>query len=204
MAKPLVFQFGGADLAFDMSKVERSGLYGYVEVETLDEQERKGQTGTLAGDGRTIVCAGGTAITWLAHDGRWLDRAKLTPVDAEGNKLTPVPSSFAAPIPLGKTVTIDEYLAHNIRAIYQLTTQGDMAVLLPELKKGTIFAFPYSYRGGLEPDAGFLLLSSDGNVFLAVGTPTRMEFVGLQQSGGVAEEEAPAEDESEDIDFGMM
>jgi hypothetical protein len=204
MAKPLVFRFAGAELALGMNKVDRSGLYGFVETETLDEKGRRCSMATLANDGQTLVGAGGTAFVSLSPDGQWLDKSKLTPVDTDGRKLTPVASSFGAPIPLEKAATIDEYLGHNIRAVYQLDAEADMSALEAELKKGTIFTFPYSYRGGLEPDVGFILLGADGNVFLAVGTPTRMEFVGLEQAGGVVEEESAAEEEGEEIDFGMM
>ena len=206
MAKPLVFQFAGAELPLAMNKVDRSGLYGFVEMETLDEKGRKCASALLADDGQTLVGPGGTALASLSPDGQWLEKSQLSAVDHEGKKITPVPSSFSAPVPLTKMVTIEEYLSHNIRAIYQLSSEADMGPLLEELTKGTIFAFPYSYRGGLEPDAGFLLLGADGNAFLAVGTPTRMEFVGFDQAGvgAAAEEEAPAEEDGDEIDFGMM
>ena len=45
MAKPLVLSFGGAQISCALCKVERSDLYGFVEIETLDE---KGQKCTLA------------------------------------------------------------------------------------------------------------------------------------------------------------
>lgn len=56
---------------------------------------------------------------------------------------------------------MDEYLSHNIRSVYQLETEDDIGSLVHELEKGTIFSFPYSYRGGLDADAGFLLMGSD-------------------------------------------
>jgi hypothetical protein len=74
---------------------------------------------------------------------------------------------------------------------------------MAELEKGTIFQFPYSFRGGLEPDAGFLLLGADGTPFVAIGSATRLEMVGLQQSAGAAEEDEGGDDE-DSIDFGMM
>src|SRR5437867_4343464 len=125
MAKPLVFSFDGAELSLAMTKVDRDVLYGYVETETLDEKGGKCSTAALAGDGQTIIVSGGTAIANLSHDGRWLEKANLAPVDAEGKKLTPVPSSFSAPIELSKMATIDEYLSHSIRAVYQLSCEGD-------------------------------------------------------------------------------
>ena len=84
-----------------------------------------------------------------------------------------------------------------------MQNDGSMRDLLAELRGGTIFKFPYSFRGGLEADAGFLLAGADGNVFLAVGSPTKIEFVGLQQAVGLAEEES-GEDEADMLDFDMI
>jgi len=204
MAKPLVFSFNGAELSLAMCKVERSDLYGFVETEALDEKGRKCSTGSLASDGQTLIGSGGTAIANLAHDGTWVEKSQLSPVDGDGKKLAAVPSSFAAPIPLNDTATIDEYLSHSIRSVYQMTCEGDAwGPLQAELKKGTIFSFPYSFRGGLQPDAAFLLLGADGNTFLAIGSPTKIEFVGLQQQM-TAEEEDAGDGEGDEIDFGMI
>lgn len=203
MAKPLVVNLAGAEFPLLLDRVERSDLYGFIEVETLDEQGRKCTLATLADDGRTIIGASGSAIAMLSPDGQWLDRKALTPVDNQGQAMTPVASSYAAPVPLHKTATIDEYLSHNIRSVYQVSAETDLGPLLDELKKGTIFHFPYSFRGGLEPDAAFLLLGSDGNPFLAIGSPTKLEMVGLQQTEGVGEGDE-AESEDDDLDFSMM
>ncbi len=204
MGRPLVLQFGGQDLTFDMLKVDRSKLYGYVDIEALDDKGRPCSLATLAGDGRTILAPGGGAIALLSPEGQWLERAKLTPVDREGNKITPVPSTFSAPVPLANKATLEEYLSHNIKAVYQLQTTGDMAALAKELRSGTIFAFPYSFRGGLEADAGFLLANPDGHVFLAVGQATKIHFVGLDQAAALTEEEEVEEGGEEEMDFGML
>lgn len=202
MAKPLVVNLAGVEFPLSLSKVERSDLYGFIEVETLDEQGRKCTLATLADDGRTLVGQSGTALATLSPDGQWLDRKALRPVDNQGQPITPAASSYAAPVPLQKTCTIDEYLSHNVRSVYQVSGETDLGPLLTELKKGTIYQFPYSFRGGLEPDAGFLLLGADGTPFLAIGTATRLEMIGLQQAG-TADDEPEAEDD-ESIDFSMM
>ena len=203
MAKPLVLHFGGTDIPFALSKVERSDLYGFIETEALDEQGRKCTLATLADDGKSVIPSGGSAFVTLSPEGNWVEKKTLIPTDNQGQRLTAVPSSYAAPVPLEKTVSIDEYLGHNIRAVYQISSEADFGPLLAELKKGTIYGFPYSFRGGLEPDAGFLLLAADGTPFIAIGTPTRLEFVGLEQTAAIAEEEG-GEEEEESLDFSMM
>jgi hypothetical protein len=202
MAKPLVLQWGDRDLPFTLSKVDRSKLYGYKELEPLDEQGRGCELATLTADGRTVVGRGGTGFGQLSPDGTWRDKAQLRPIDVDGKEMTAVASSFSAPTKLFETATVDEYLKHNIRLVYQLTTDDEHADLSAELARGTIFKFPYSYRGGLEADAGFLLQGDDGNTFLAVGNPTNVDFIGLQQ---MAEFDGETEiDESELMDFDMI
>jgi len=204
MAKPLVLSFGGAEIPCPLCKVERSDLYGFVEIETLDEQGRKCTLATLADDGRRVIASGGTSFASLSPEGHWVEKKTLIPTDNQGKRMTPVPSSYSGPVALEKTATIDEYLSHDIRAVYQIASEVDLSPIMDELKKGTIYQFPYSFRGGLEPDAGFLLLAADGTPFIAIGSPTRLEFVGLSESAGVGAEEESGGEEEESIDFGMM
>jgi hypothetical protein len=203
VGKPLVFAFGNANLALDPVKIDRSVLYGFKEVEVLDEHGQRCELATLADDGQTIVGRGGVTYAYLAPDGAWCEKGGLKPVDPEGREIQPVPSSFSAAVPLVEKATLEEYLSHNVRSVYLMHSEPDAAELLAELQGGTIFKFPYSFRGGLEADAGFLLAGADGNAYLAVATPTRIEFVGLPQSAGLAEEES-AEDEADLLDFDMI
>ena len=152
--------------------------------------------------------AAAPALGYVDADGCWCDKSTLKPIDLEGHEITPVVSSFTAPIKLFDTVTADEYLSHNIRLVYQLQsdeTQSDenLQSLVAELQRGTIFSFPYSYRGGLEADAAFMLLGEDGNIFLTVGNPTKIEFIGLQQTAALVGEEDET-DETDLMDFDMI
>jgi hypothetical protein len=203
VAKPLVFQWGDTDLSFTLAKIDRSKLYGYKEVEVLDEDGNRCELATLADDGRTVVGRGGTGLGYVDADGAWCEKSKLKPVDLEGEEIEPVASSFSAPIKLFETVTAEGYLSHNIRLVYQLDTEDEIESLVQELRRGTIFSFPYSYRGGLEADAGFLLMGQDGHLFLAVGDPTNVEFIGLQQMAAMVAEEDEV-DETDLMDFDMI
>jgi hypothetical protein len=204
MAKPLLLNLAGTEFPLFLNKVERSDLYGYVEIETLDNKGRKCTIATLADDGKTLVAAGHAALAMLSPEGDWLEKKSLIPTDNQGKAIAPVASSYTAPVPLTATATIDDYLSHNIRAIYQISSDADLAPLMTELKKGTIFTFPYSFRGGLEPDVGFLLLAADGTPFLAIGCPTTLEFVGFEQTAGIAADEEESGEDEESLDFSMM
>ncbi len=209
MAKPLRFLFGDEELALGLHKVDRTKLYGIKSLEAVDEHDELCELATLADDGRTMIGRGGTGLGWIDADGNWCDKTKLKPIDVDGNEIQPVPSSFSAPIKLFDTATVEEYLQHNIRLVYVLSTEdGESSpifdTLLHELRRGTIFSFPYSYRGGLEADAGFLLNNEDGDVMLAIGSPTDVTFVGLQSQIKASDEEAVEEDDVELMDFDMI
>ncbi len=202
MAKPLVFRLGETEFAFSLNKIDRSKLYGYKELEVLDERGRRCELATLAGDGHTVIGRGGSGFAQLTVDGEWCDKSGLKPVDADNREIQPVASSFSAPVALAESTTVDDYLQHNVRLVYQLDCEGDDAALRQQLAGGAIFKFPYSYRGGLEADVGFLLQGADGHVFLAVGSPTKVAFVGLAEVAAV-EEDAEL-DEAELMDFDMI
>ncbi len=211
MAKPLVFLLGEDEIAVTLNKIDRSRLYGFKEVEAVDEHGEICQLATLADDGRTLIPRGGTGLVWTDAEGAWCEKSELKPVNVDGNELVPVQSSFNAPIKLFDTATVDEYLNHNIRLAYSLSLEGtddnaanSLMQLRSELQRGTIFAFAYSYRGGLEADAAFLLLSEEGEIMLAVGSPTQVAFVGIQAPTHSSEEDSPEDSEEELMDFDMI
>jgi hypothetical protein len=205
MAKPLVFQWRDRQISFQMAKVDRARLYGFKESEVLDDQGSRCDLATLAQDGQTVVGRGGTAFGTLTVDGTWIEKNQLRPVDPAGQTIQPVPSSFAAPVPLVEKASAEDYLDCAVRAVYAMETVDDIGPLADELKQGTIYRFAYSFRGGLEPDLGFLLANSEGQVFCAIGKPAKVEFLGLAQAAPVVEdEEAESEEDDAAMDFSMM
>ncbi len=204
MVKPIRFKHDGSNLAFQMQKVDRSRLYGSKELLVHDEDDRPCVLATLAEDGKTLIGKGGTGIGQLTADGKWTDKSKLRPVDLEGNEITPVPSSFAAPIELKHETSIDDFLNHNIRLVYQLITDESSETeekLVASLRDGAILKFPYSWRGGLEADSGFILCNSEHRIFFLVGHATAAEYVGLQQ---IVASTDPSEADVDLFDFEMM
>jgi hypothetical protein len=205
MAKPLVFQWRDRQISFQMAKVDRARLYGFKESEVLDDQGARCNLATLAQDGQTVVGRGGTALGTLTVDGTWIEKNQLKPVDPAGQAIQPVASSFAAPVPLVEQASPEEYLDCAVRAVYLMETSDDIAPLADELVQGTIYRFPYSFRGGLEPDQGFLLANGEGKVFCAIGKPAKVEFLGLAQAAAAVEdEETDVEEDADAMDVSMM
>ena len=216
MPRSLNFHFNDSEISLTMHKVDRSRLYGFKEVEVVDENDNKCELATLAEDGRTVVGKGGTALAYLSVDGNWCERDKIKPVNLEGDEITPVKSSFSSAIDLREKVSIDEYLNHNIRLIYRMElnieseedgpTESDaFENLMQELKSGAIYNFPYSFRGGLEADAGFLLTNHNDELFFVVGDRSNVEMIGLQQVAAATQDEEPSSDAGADLmDFDMI
>jgi hypothetical protein len=200
--------FKGQTLAFDLAKIDRDRLYGFVETETFTSDGEQCSRGVLAGDGHTLAGKGDTAIAYLSPDGSWRNRDELRSVDAkDGAAIVPVKSTFAFPVALeGKETTLDDYLGHAVRLVYELRhvelNAADFGALFDALLGGTIFKFPFSYRGGDFADPGFLLAGQD-SVYLAVGTPCALDYARLQVTAPVVEDDA-VEEEEDELDFSMV
>jgi hypothetical protein len=206
MAKPLVFQWRDRQISFQMVKVDRAKLYGFKDCEVQDEQGQRCELATLAQDGQTVIGRGGTAFGTLTVAGTWIEKGQMRPVDPAGQTIQPVLSSFSAPVPLVELATAEDYLDCAVRALYLMETMDDVGPLAEELKQGAIYRFPYSYRGGLEPDQGFLLANSEGKIFCAIGKPAKVEYLGLTQTAPAVEDEETesAEEDADAMDFSMM
>jgi hypothetical protein len=203
VAKPLVLRLEGRAIGVQLEKVDRSRLYGWVDTEALDEAGRRCELATLAQDGHTLVGEGGRGLAMLTPDGRWIDRKQLRPIDLQGQALSPAPSTFAAPVELTELTTVDDYLEHNVRSLYLLEPVDDATPLAEALAGGAIYRFPFSFRGGLAPDVGFVLAGTDGALFLAIGQPTELHYAGLENESAAVDDEADP-GEVEELDFGML
>jgi hypothetical protein len=204
MAKPLVFEFEGQNLSFEMTKVDRAKLYGYKEVEVRNEDGELCELATLADDGHTIVPKGGTGMGFLSADGSWSEKSELRPVDLNGQPIVPVGSSFGTIIPLSQPTTLNDYLDHTIRSVYVMQTD-DGSGLVERIRAGAIYKFPYSFRGGIEYDSAFLLANEAGHVFMAVGNPAGLDFVGLPQVSSLgSDDDAGIDEEGDEMDFNMI
>ena len=210
MAKPLVFDIRGAQVSFGIHKLDRTRLYGYVDTEVVDEAGRACELGTLLGDGHSVVGKGGTGIGYLSPDGLWRKKAELRAVDRDGNPIPTVRSTFETVVPLSDQAAIEDYLSHNVHLIYLLTHEPPEGPPQPidelseELRGGTIYRFPFSYRGGVSATVGFLLAGGDGNLFLCVGVPTLIHYVGLKEIAAVVIDPGEETVEDDAIDFSMV
>jgi hypothetical protein len=205
MARSLNFEFAGKPFALELVKVDRSKIYGDVEIETFDDRGRPVELVTLARDGKTIIASGGTASGYVDEDGEWVERGELTAVSAQGEKLNVVPATFDLTTTLEKEVSVETYLDHEIRLTYLLDGEIDPG-FAKSLKDGKIYVIDFSYRGGSFADPAFILGGDDNSVWLMIGEPGDVAFVAYSQAA-ICAANAQAETESDDadnFDFDMM
>ena len=206
MAQALTFHFNDQEFACSIKKVDRTKLYGSVQLEVLDESGHACVLATLANDGKTLIPVGGTALAYVSPDGNWCEKDTLKPVDLDGNEIEPVTSTFKTTTDLVREATHEEYLSHNIRLLYLLdTVEGEFpADLVKQLKEGKIYEFDFSYRGGLEADAAFIVAGQGDEIWMAVGKPTNIQFIGYEQVAAVTIDEDESDDEVDELmDFGL-
>jgi hypothetical protein len=209
MPRSLNFEFHNKAFSLDLLKVDRNKLYGDVELETFDDGGKKCELVTLARDGKTIISTGGTATGYLSEDGEWVEREALTAVDAKGEKLPVVPSTFDLTTQLTQEVSADDYLDFAIRLAYLLEpAEGELpAEFQKAVADGKIFRIDFSYRGGSFADPAFILGGDAGTIWLMIGEPGDVEFVGFSQAAicaANAQAETDGGAEEEEFDFDML
>jgi hypothetical protein len=204
MARALEFRLDGQSWKAAIEKVDRTSLYGTVDVVTRDKAGARCDVATLAADGRTLIPQGGTALGYVSPKGEWLERSELVAVDVRGTKVNTVASSFEAPIELETKTTVERFLDHSIRSAYLLDkAEAVPATLQAALDQGAIFKFDFSYRGGSSSDPAFLMKGADDAVWMLVGDDNNINYVGFAQAAAPAEDDA-ADGDSDDLSFDMM
>jgi len=204
MPKPLVLSLDGHEFSVVITKIDRTKLYGDIEIEAFDEKGNPATLKVLAADGRTLMDKGGTALATLNEDGESVSRADLRPVDEDGEQIEPVLSSFGQ-VNVLKQSSTDDYLSQVVKSIYVLDPpdgESDLEFLQSHLGAEQIYSFPFSYRGGVEHDSAFVL-GDQKNAFMIVGKPAALEFVRLNQAA-VLDTPEEAEISADELDFELL
>ncbi len=204
MAKPLTFRLNNNEHSLEPVKLDRKKLYGWTDKLVLDEKGQECQLVNIDSSGTMMIPSGGIGSGILDDQGLWVDRSELNAFDSDGNPAEKLPASFDAPIELSKTVSMEEFLDHYITAIYTMQGEENCPEFVTSLANGEIYTFDFNYRASFEPSPAFMM-ENGGELFLLVGKKAEFEFLGLEESGLLEEEEEGDEEtESDDFDFGMM
>jgi hypothetical protein len=198
MARELIFQLNASQFPFSPTKIDRSKLYGWTEVKAMDSRNVECKTFYMDRSGTIMIPKGGISYGIIDNSGKWVNKNELLAVHPDGTPAQIIPSSFSAPIVLDKIATTEEFLDHAIATIYELG--GEATDLIKQLD-GKIFTFIFNYREDYEGDTAFLL-ESKGKLYMLIGKKLDFDFIGIEQTSIVTEEEI--EETSDEIDFSMM
>ncbi len=208
MPRSLEFKLSpkGKPFSFSINKVNRTKLYGRVELLTFDNFDQKCELASLARDGATVIPYGGTASGYINTDGLWIERDQLDPIDADGNLIEEVETSFGRTNQLSEIKSIDEFLDHPIRLTYALNNTDTLpAKVQKKLDDGSIFRFDFSYRGGPDTSPAFIMADEAGKVWMLIGESSDIEFIGFEQAAVcAATHQNDSETDDDGFDFDML
>lgn len=207
MPRSLTFQLGNTQFDCPLIKIDRTKVYGSVQVVTTDHQDAKAELLSLARDGRTLIPLGGTGSGYVNKDGYWVETGERIPVDVDGDPVDVVESSFSAPITLDTKVDEDVLLDHPVRLAYNLGLDDAPKKLMDDLKSGTIYQFGFSYRGGPVADPAFLLSDLDGDLWMLICNEAEVDYRSFKQAAicsAAATDEVEDDSEDNNFDFDML
>ena len=202
MAKPVVLTFGDTRIEAPITALNRDKVYGWVDRLYFDAQERECSFVTLLDDGRTMVDTGGVALKSLDADGNEIDRSTLVARLADGSEAPQHTSVFDGDNALSTAKGLPDYLAMDVKSVYQLEIDAaQMAALQPLLDAHKVLYLPFSYRAGYGSDDAFLLGQGE-HAFIVVGRINEFVWSSLEVVADLDDD--GAEDGADELDFNMF
>ncbi len=200
MGRPIKFNLSGISLEAEITKVDRSKLYGTSTRVVYDENGEECSLSDLY-QGSAILPKGSISQTLLDSKGNYVSRSDLIGFNNLNQKVEKVSSIYSGENNC-KKVTIDEFISANVKSIYQLNIENNN---LENWKKcflnDEIYCFVFNYREDYEGDDAYIL-SNGINFFIIVGKQNSYEYLELNTISIDVEDEDSTQDD--DLDFSMF
>ena len=193
------FHLGGKVWKAGLSKLKRSDVYGWSELDISDDKGRACTMATLV-EGRHVLPSGSISMIKLNKAGEVVSSSGLVGVDRDGKQVPKHPSVYSGPVSL-REGHLDDYLAMAVKAVYVLISEEE-SPFLEELNGGKLLQFMFNYREDYEADDAFML-SNGEDVFLVTGQIPELDFLAQQQAESPVEVET-VESEEDLMDFSMF
>lgn len=197
MPRVLTVRIADREYAVEPLKVDRKKLYGWTEIEAVDDEQRLCKLVSTDESGGLLIGKGGVAMGIFSPEGEWVDRSSLKVVDRDGAPAPFFPSSYKTGITLDRKVSEDELLDYDITDYYQLRNAS------AELKKAVgknIFSYWYSYGDSYEPSSAFLMRAGQG-LFMLIGCRNHFDLLCPANSETIGDDD---EELPDDLDFSMF
>ena len=197
MGRKVKFDFSGAILESEITKVDRKKLYGSSKKIVKDNDGNECVTSDLY-RGSKILPRGSISQILIDNKGNFVNRSELIGFNLNNEKVEKVPSIFNLENKCSK-VEMDEFLSVNVKSIYQLDIDDEIIEKWKELfKNDEIYYFLFNYREDYEGDDAYII-SNGIDFFVTVGK--KNEFIFLEQENIDLEDEEEIDD---DLDFSML
>ena len=200
MGRPIKFNLSGVSLEAEITKVDRSKLYGTSARVVYDENGEECSLSNLY-QGSAILPKGSISQTLLDSKGNYVSRSDLIGFNNLNQKVEKVSSIYSGENNC-KKVTIDEFISANVKSIYQLNIENSN---LENWKKcflnDEIYCFIFNYREDYEGDDAYILYNGI-NFFIIVGKQNSYEYLELNTISIDIEDEDSTQDD--DLDFSMF
>lgn len=200
MPRQLIFKIKRKEYTVIPEKIDRKKLYGWTEIQALDEKGRECRLLTTDQTGTLIIPKGGSALGILSPEKNWVDRSGLKTVRLDGSPAALIHSSYSQVTSLKQKVKEEEFLDHSITDFYQL--KGDIKEFVKVIGND-IYNFDYTYLDSYETVPAFILISEQVP-FMLTGYRNKFEMLCLGDCENVTEDDDYIEINDDDIDFSMF
>ncbi|MDR2972478.1 MAG: hypothetical protein LBU83_11210 [Bacteroidales bacterium] len=203
MAKEMAFTIGEKEYSAQPVKIDRKKLYGWSEIHAFDDDGNDCLMVSTDTSGTFIIPKGGIALGLVSSNGKWVQRSNLKTVKLDGSDAVLTTSSYNAVNVLDNKATDEDLLDCSITACYHMKTSDDLIAAVGN----NIYKFEYCYRDSFETSPAFLLtaeIEEKKELFLMIGTQNIFDFIGLNEVSIAEDSEIEDEEDSDEIDFGML
>ena len=197
MAKPVILIDDNNQYSFDVTRIDRTKLYGLRKRIPIDSKGEFCTKASLTLDGSNLLLSGMTAQGYFNIDGYPVSRKDMVGIDQKGNQVEQIPSTLGTPQQLEGPVDESEILDLNVEAFYHLNPLDVNEKLLSNLKSGIIYKFLFNYAAGLAMEIAYLV-GNDNGVFALVGKNSPPEWITESAVFSLEEDE---DSDLDDLDF---
>lgn len=198
MGRKVIFNLEGISLESEISKVDRSKLYGSSKKIVKDNNGNECVTSDLY-EGSRILPRGSVSQILIDSNGMFVKRSDLIGFNQNNQKVEKISSIFSVDNNC-KKVDLDEFLSVNVKSIYQLNIDDDIIDKWKEcFLNDEIYYFIFNYREDYEGDDAYII-SNGSDFFITVGKKNNFEY--LEQNNIVLDDDD--EEIEDDLDFSML
>lgn len=200
MAKPLVVSHNNADVSFNLSRLERSKIYGTKKRVVLDSSGDVCTRAALTLDGSLLLSSGMTSQGYFTNEGRWVQRSEMVGIDAEGKVVETQLSTLGSSQIIEGPLDPHDLLDLDIESVYLLEPEDPESALSKSLKSGDLYRCPFRFSASLDSGTAILLANDEG-FFALVGKTANAHWCEEQS---VFTDEVAVDEESDDLDFDSL